>query len=183
MRYGLLILYGVLGAIIILVILNFVWPPAHLFFAGAWSFISGGLGDISIGDFSVSKLITDNISGIVGLAIGAVGTLIGYMKIKSLTGQNEELLNQITQLDDTKSTLEAGVQGLSKTVSNQADELEMYAKDSTAQVLQSRITEIQKELSTKTDLYEKTIADQNKQIRELTDKLEARPVVEVPTYK
>ena len=182
-KYGLLVLYGLLAAVAVVAVLYFFYPPVHSLIAGAWAWIAGGLGNISIGGFDLSGLIKDNIGAIAGLGVGAITALISYVKLRSQISQNQDLLKSQEELVAKNLNLTGETETLKKTVTGQAETIQMYADDTTATQLQGRISEIQQELSLKTDGYERIINDQKKQIRELQDKIENRPVVEVPTYK
>lgn len=178
------VLYGILAAIIILAFLYFQpwWDtPVKPFVDSIGASLSAwfsGL-NLNLGSLDIGKLISENMGALVGLGIGGVTALISYVKLRGQVDLNKELIASQEALVNKNLNLEGNVQGLTSTISNQASELQMYAKDTTAQQLQSRISEL-------TTLYSNKEADYNavlRQNQELMNKLANTPVKVVEVIK
>lgn len=139
MKYWLLILYGVLGAVIILTIAYFLkWEPIYSFFSN----ISFPSLNIDLSGLDIGKLITENMGTIVGLGAAGVTTLITLVKYRGVQKTNTALEEQQQILAVEKQSLTDTVTGQAAQLTEKQKELEMYASDTTATQLQQRIDEM-----------------------------------------
>ena len=168
--------YGVIIAAVVLLALYFYGgtgsnfaSPVTAFFNSVGASVSGWLGNIHLEGFDLGKLVSENFTSIIGLGVGAVSALVGYLKIRSLTSQiNDELKPTIAGLSTTKASLESTVTGQAQQITSQAEELQMYAKDTTAEQLQLRIGELQ-------TTYEARIKQLESDLEKANDKLSSIP--------
>lgn len=184
MKIWLLILYGLIAAAVIIAVCYWMdWLNIRPFVDGAWTAISSGLANLNIPGINLSQIISENIMGIVGLGVGAVGILIQQSRVNSQVKQNQELLESQKQLVADNLDLNTNVKSLTTIAGNQASELEMYAKDTTAQTLQGRINELQSTLQVQQSTWDDERTRLQKELQEAREKLEHRPVEIVERYK
>jgi hypothetical protein len=175
-NYKVVALYAVLAAVIAIAAIYFLWTPMRNAVNGAVAYVQGGLANLNLPSVNISQLITDNLGAIVGTGIGLVGAVATYAKYKSQVSLNDQLVAANTDL-------KSNVNGLTSTVVSQADTLKMYEQDTTPAQLQESINSLKTEYNSYVGTAEGKIEFLEKKNRELQDALEARPVVEVPTYK
>ncbi len=156
-----ILFYGIIIAVIILVVLYFTWEPATTFFNSVGATISSWVSGVNLGNLDIGKLITDNLTTIIPTAIAGVGVLIAYFKYKGIQKTNEVLVEQqkiaASKIVDLKNT----VTGQAKELTDKGEELEMYAKDETAQILQQRIQEMKNYYEPKLESYKRQMDDLN----------------------
>jgi len=176
-NYSAVILYGVLGAILVLAILYFIPnSPIKPAFNGAWTWATSNLGKINFTGLDIPKLITDNIGAIIGVGGAGLTALITYAKYRSVSATNNELIEQQNLLKLENANVLDTNKDLTTTIGKQAEELGMYSNDKTAEILQTRINEMK-------DGYERQLLDLNRKLVEKEQELKARPFVEVTTVK
>lgn len=178
-----IVLYGVIGAVVVLAILYFMkLEPIYTTFNSAGAAISGAtkgfdfVGSINglLDWIQKNPLIT---SLVAFLGTTAAGYIIKNWQTNKLLDKTVQEYNEQKTMSQQKiNDLTATVTGQAEQITNKTSELEMYTNDKTAEILQTRIDEMQTG-------YERQITDLKRMLAEKEQELKARPFVEVPTIK
>lgn len=169
MKYWLLIIYGVLIAVIILVLLYFIGTPVTVMFNSIGNPFANL--NIDLSGLDVGKLITENLGTIVGLGAAGVTTLITLVKYRGVQKTNAALEEQQQLLAIDKQTLTETVTGQAKQLTEKQQELEMYASDTTATQLQGRINEMTSTFETQKTQIESKYLGQIEMLQQEVERL------------
>jgi len=140
MKIGLLIIYGLLLAAVIIALFYFFDVLNFKVF------INGLIAQIPTNDLlpQLGTFVKDNVATIVSVAIPTVIGLVTYVKYKAELTAKKELLELQTELQAKTLNAEALVENTkvtaSNTISNLESELAGFKGDTTAEQLQTRLT-------------------------------------------
>lgn len=160
-----------LAAVVILAVLYLLGTPVKPLFDSIGGWISEKVSGLNLPNIDIGKIISDNMGTVISSAIGGVITLGSIWVIRKKTEENKKLLDEYQKIEYQKVDLQSQKDVLVKTVVSKEEELKMYAEDKTAEILQSRIGEMQTSFSaTETEL--------RRRVRELEEQL-ANPKVKI----